>query len=782
MEQNDANNVDFFGSVDPRRLSQNRANVPGGPVQNLEHREGASVIPPTNIQPPSHIQPPSQITPAPSLLNASPAMISSADSATMLQMMNLLQQQMAQQQQLLNEFLHTRMQNQSVTPPTFQPEQIIDSLSHHISEFQYNKESGITFKNWFSRYLDLFQKDAARIDDAAKVRLLLRKLGPSEHDRYLSFIMPSRPPDFSLDQTVEKLTCLFDTQESLLSKRFKCLQIMKKRTEDHLSYACRINKACVEFELSNLNEEEFKCLLYVCGLKDEIDADIRTRLLARIEDKACTTLQQLSTECHRLINLKKDSAMIEAPAPERVLTVNAKVHREQHQSLPKRESPKTPCWLCGGHHWSRDCPYKSHQCATCSKTGHKDGYCNNMKSPKPSKRFWKQRRTHLRMVTVNVQSVQQRRRFVSLMMNGTPVRMQLDTASDITVISHNTWKLIGSPQLSAPSVIARTASGANLGLEGEFSCTVGVNGQTKQAVVRVSKSNLLLLGADLIDAFALWSVPMDSFCSHVTCTPTTPKQWQEQFPKVFQGIGLCKKAGVTLTLKDNCRPVFRPKRPVAYAMQEPVNQELDRLEKLEGFKSPAEIMLGRKMRTTLDLLRPTPAERSTDSPVAKKRREFYPSDLIYAKCYSRNGWSWIAGTIVNRIGNVMYTVRTVFNKIIKSHVNQLRERRVRHHHQHHHHHHHRESAESVGLPLDILLDSWQHTPLQHTTPTCTGVSTNPPTNAQSLASVSDPHTVSNAASLHPTKAPIPVNRTSREPRRSSRLRRPPSRFDQYRRF
>ena len=35
-----------------------------------------------------------------------------------------------------------------------------------------------------------------------------------------------------------------------------------------------------------------------------------------------------------------------------------------------------------------------------------------------------------------------------------------------------------------------------------------------------------------------------------------------------------------MTLKDNCRPVFRPKRPVAYAMQEPVNLELDRLKKL----------------------------------------------------------------------------------------------------------------------------------------------------------------------------------------------------------
>ncbi|XP_041787398.1 uncharacterized protein LOC121602691 [Anopheles merus] len=280
------------------------------------------------IQPPSQptstpSQPtstPSQPTSTPSLINASPGIISSADSATMLQMMNLLQQQMAQQQQLLNDFLHARMPSQCAPPTTLQPEQIIDTLSHHISEFQYNKETGITFKSWFSRYLDLFQKDAARIDDAAKVRLLLRKLGPSEHDRYLSFIMPSRPPDFSLEQTVEKLTCLFDTQESLLSKRFKCLQIMKTRTEDHLSYACRINKACVEFELKKLNEEEFKCLLYVCGLKDEIDADIRTRLLARIEDKALT-LQQLSSECHRLINLKKDSAMIEAPVPERVLAV-----------------------------------------------------------------------------------------------------------------------------------------------------------------------------------------------------------------------------------------------------------------------------------------------------------------------------------------------------------------------------------------------------------------------------------------------------------------------------
>ncbi|XP_040166524.1 uncharacterized protein K02A2.6-like [Anopheles arabiensis] len=45
-------------------------------------------------------------------------------------------------------------------------------------------------------------------------------------------------------------------------------------------------------------------------------------------------------------------------------------------------------------------------------------------------------------------------------------------------------------------------------------------------------------------------------------------------------MGLCTKGNVTLQLKEKCRPVFCPKRPVAYAMLDAVDKELDRLEKL----------------------------------------------------------------------------------------------------------------------------------------------------------------------------------------------------------
>lgn len=47
-------------------------------------------------------------------------------------------------------------------------------------EFVYDPEAHST---WYARYGDLFAKDAERIDDSAKVRLLLRRLGTQEHYR-----------------------------------------------------------------------------------------------------------------------------------------------------------------------------------------------------------------------------------------------------------------------------------------------------------------------------------------------------------------------------------------------------------------------------------------------------------------------------------------------------------------------------------------------------------------------------------------------------------------------
>ncbi|XP_062700352.1 uncharacterized protein K02A2.6-like [Aedes albopictus] len=470
-------------------------------------------------------------------------------------------------------------------------EQILDSLASNIKEFRYEAESNATFAAWYSRYDDLFEKDAARLDDEAKVRLLMRKLGLSEHERYVSYILPKLPKEFSFAQTVVKLKSLFGAKESVISRRYRCLQIAKNPTEDHVAFACRVNKACVEFELGKLTEEQFKCLVYVCGLKSENDVEIRTRLLTKIEDNNDVTLEQLSEECQRLFNLKHDSAMIESQAPysevQAVRKFGGKRFGKHDRESPRRFSsdavqrPSYACWLCGALHYARDCSYRKHKCSDCGQVGHREGYCESAKYRRPGSKKKKKKGVSTKVVVVDVCSVQQRRRFVSVGLSGTDIRLQLDTASDITVISRESWKKLGSPALSASTVKAKTASGNILSLDGEFECDVTIGESTQRALIRVTENKLHLLGADLVDVFNLWSVPMDSFCCHVSGSPTTTAALKSSFPNVFsEQLGLCSKTKVKLELKESVRPVFCPKRPVAYAMYDAVDQELDRLEKL----------------------------------------------------------------------------------------------------------------------------------------------------------------------------------------------------------
>ncbi|XP_037942487.1 uncharacterized protein K02A2.6-like [Teleopsis dalmanni] len=54
------------------------------------------------------------------------------------------------------------------------------------------------------------------------------------------------------------------------------------------------------------------------------------------------------------------------------------------------------------------------------------------------------------------------------------------------------------------------------------------------------------------------------------------------FPELFENaMGLCNKTKAHLSIKPNCQPVFSPKRPVAYAVQHLVEEEIKRLQDLD---------------------------------------------------------------------------------------------------------------------------------------------------------------------------------------------------------
>ena len=235
-------------------------------------------------------------------------------------------------------------------------------------------------------------------------------------------------------------------------------------------------------------------------------------------------------------------------------------------------------------HYSATCPFKKHYCKQCKQTGHKEGYCN---VKKPSN---KRTSAETRVVRqVNHIAVGENRKFVTVKINGIFIRLQIDSASDITIISRKTWIRLGEPQLQSTQQAARGASGDTLALLGQFRCTMTFQNTEQSGSCYVTGvENLDLFGIDWITRFKLWDLPINAICSAVRTPAGNIKDVQSLFPDIFDDqLGLCTKTTIELRVKSDATPVFRPKRTVSYAKIPTIDEELQRLQQL-GIITPTE--------------------------------------------------------------------------------------------------------------------------------------------------------------------------------------------------
>ena len=92
-----------------------------------------------------------------------------------------------------------------------------------------------------------------------------------------------------------------------------------------------------------------------------------------------------------------------------------------------------------------------------------------------------------------------------------------------------------------------------------------------------------------------------------------------------------------------------------------------------NWKSPAEVLYGRQPRNTLTLLKPIQNKKTLLPGQASSTSSRYEVDsLVYARNYS-SGPKWIPGTIINKLGNILYAVRTD-RGVWRRHANQLQAR------------------------------------------------------------------------------------------------------------
>ena len=173
------------------------------------------------------------------------------------------------------------------------------------------------------------------MDWCKRVRLLLRKLGTVEHKKFVDYILPKNKQTCELGflETVKLLSELFSSKTSLFHKRWKCLNLTKRDSDDYLGFASDVNKNWDDFKLGELSADNLKCLIFAQGLVSAKDAEIRRRVLSKLENEPDLTLQKLAEDCQRIVNVRKDSKNIE----ESGVAYVRKVKHRSHSYSPVKE-------------------------------------------------------------------------------------------------------------------------------------------------------------------------------------------------------------------------------------------------------------------------------------------------------------------------------------------------------------------------------------------------------------------------------------------------------------
>ncbi|XP_053229004.1 uncharacterized protein K02A2.6-like [Podarcis raffonei] len=195
-------------------------------------------------------------------------------------------------------------------------------------------------------------------------------------------------------------------------------------------------------------------------------------------------------------------------------------------------------------------------------------------------------------------------------------------------------------------------------------------------------------------------------------------------------------------------------------------------------KSPAELLLGRRLVTVLDYVHPDkmPNRNSRATPQAETDTTRYlaPEDLVWVRNYSR-GSRWVAGVVTRASGPVSYYVTLENGQVWKRHIDQLRRRALS-----------REGSDNSSLANDAELQDQSENGPEVQSP---GASANEPGSASPQddeVQVGDP-AMSGTPSVPdetPIAPPLPQVTSNPEPatpvvRRSSRSCRTPQYLRDY---
>ena len=174
---------------------------------------------------------------------------------------------------------------------------IYNSIEKDRETSEYVPENDKTFEAFYRHYEDIFNVESEQWPSGKKVCQLLRKLGTTEHNRFVDFILPKKTTDLDFSGAIKLLSEIFGSNTTLFHKHWKCLITVKYNQQDFLTFAASVNELCNDFKLAELTADDFNCLIFAQGLVSAEDAEVRRRILTQLENEQGLALQKLAEDC-----------------------------------------------------------------------------------------------------------------------------------------------------------------------------------------------------------------------------------------------------------------------------------------------------------------------------------------------------------------------------------------------------------------------------------------------------------------------------------------------------
>ena len=416
-----------------------------------------------------------------------------------------------------------------------------------------------------------------------QVPTLLSTIGSKPYGFLRSLAAPKAPKELKYEEVVTMLKNHYEPPPLVIAERYRFHLRSQEVGETISEYVAELRRLATK-----------------CKFEDTTDF-----LEESLRDRFVIGLRVESTR-KRLLTEQKLTLLKAIEIAQSLETATKDAQQQSEASIHTTPAGKEVCYRCGqSGHRADNCMFKNSVCHCCSRKGHIRKVCKSSRQQYRTHKSYPQKKDEhyvdldqeeehwidveqteeevdndLSIFTVGRTSTTPIS--VKLSIDAQPLVMELDTGAAVSIVSEEQLrKRLPNKKVRPCAIVLRTYTAEKIPLLGEAQLSVEYKGQKHTLTAYITRgAGPCLLGRDWLRKMQLdWKgivgVPVHSISSAQAELDTLLKRYQEVF---VDGLGTMASVYAALKLKKEASPKFFRPRPIPFALREPVEQELSRLE------------------------------------------------------------------------------------------------------------------------------------------------------------------------------------------------------------